>query len=406
MNVSDCVRHRLLHFWEDVVSDTVTNALDQFIQAQDTPDTELSFYRDYPQDYDMQDIVDRALWKATAKPNLTYSSGCIEGITALNSLVAAITFKDIESRLDNVCKMVKEGGHFLFLFFEGSGQETVDIPKITTQTRAYLKQNQTELRFDATEYLRCDGLSVGNFVAIVAKKVKMAIPPSVIAPPLPSTPRACPGWVSSLFSAVVGKKSASNENWIPSFKWTVYNPAWDFTKQAERLLPKYGAVEVLDAGCGAGPDTAAIIQAFAKCTITGVDSDKNAEPYVKGRLRPDDQLSRFTFDCADLTAYQFQPNRYDLIVCRDVLGFIQKDSVDAIMPRMLSSLKPHGLIVLTFFAEGNGMPGTLSTYSLERVKFLFKNLVVLECKELDMIETRKNSPERQHTISILAQKPH
>ncbi len=344
----------------------------------------------------MHDLITGAMVQTTGeRPDIFTIRNTAIG---LDSLVVAVPFTSYRETLDRVQGFVREGGYFLYLFFEDSERVMFEAtPSIIHNAQEKLKITQETIFFDSTLCAQ-QSLSMTkmrHFVAIVTQKGRVQDIPHV----LPQVKQESRRWFSWLFS-----KGSTDDGWKSYFDWTAYNPCWQFTKQAEGFLPKLRALKVLDAGCGAGPDTVDIIETFAKATVLGIDSDATAEAYVKRRLRPQDELPRFTFMCADLAKYPAAYNTYDLIICRDVLGFIQKDAADNIVRNLQESLAPGGIMAVTFFAEGNQIEGALSCFTLQQVSSLFQQFIVLQSKELDFVETAKTPPQRQHIISLLVQK--
>jgi len=379
----------LYEYWHAVVDNTITRAFDQFYSLQTPPVPQQNFYRDQPPDSDMIHRIDAVIRKATGvSPDTAWTDPA--KIPNLNALVVAVPFHDYTSTVARVWSYVQQGGFFLFLCYELDAHQPMDTAACVDILRNGIFEGNKY--FDDTTYLTYNGRSRRMAAVIVQKGVpnegQLAIPK-----PLTSSQ----GLLSRLW---YGK----TDEWAAYFDWTYYNPAWDLTKQAADFLPRLGAITALDAGCGAGPDTHYVIETFGEAKVTAIDSSKIAESYVKKRLRPDDQLPRLNFITADLTTYLFSKAQYDLIICRDVVGFVDQANAYRIVSGLQKSLKPGGIIAMTFFGPGNAIDGTLSTYTVAQVNELFQNFTILQCKDLNFVEALKTPPQQQHIISILAQK--
>lgn len=102
-------------------------------------------------------------------------------------------------------------------------------------------------------------------------------------------------------------------------KFTSQNPLQRFfirrfylalENQISQILP---INTILDAGCGEGFTTRTLKASFPESSTTGVDQDKDAIRFAKEK----DPAS--TYSLGDVTSLQFENNKFDLVICNEVL---------------------------------------------------------------------------------------
>lgn len=99
----------------------------------------------------------------------------------------------------------------------------------------------------------------------------------------------------------------------------------------DRRLESLSAVRVLEAGCGSTTN----IKLPLNSHITGIDiseGELNANPALSERV------------LGDLQSHDFGPDRFDLIVCWDVLEHLP--APEQALGRMASALRPGGLLLI------------------------------------------------------------
>lgn len=100
--------------------------------------------------------------------------------------------------------------------------------------------------------------------------------------------------------------------------------------------------EVLDAGSGPGVITFMLAERYPGARVTGVDmveEEISASRAIAERAR----VTNTSFETADITALPFQ-NRFDLIVCVDILEHIEDD--EQALAQLRDALKPSGTLLL------------------------------------------------------------
>lgn len=107
------------------------------------------------------------------------------------------------------------------------------------------------------------------------------------------------------------------------------------------LLPKKATV-ILDAGCGRGVISRAIVRRYPNAQLEGIDADSAVQQ--RNRLITDRAgLDNCCFEVADLNNFQ-REGRYDLIVSVDNLEHVQDDV--GVLSNFYASMKPGGILVV------------------------------------------------------------
>lgn len=105
------------------------------------------------------------------------------------------------------------------------------------------------------------------------------------------------------------------------------------------LLGVRAGEAILDAGCGAGHYTQALVDAGA--TVTALDIEPEMIEAIRQRLRVETMLG-------DLMTVQLEP-RFDKIVCAGVLEFVQEPG--AVVANLAKGLRPGGTMVILVLAR-------------------------------------------------------
>ena len=102
----------------------------------------------------------------------------------------------------------------------------------------------------------------------------------------------------------------------------------------------------LDLGSGAGNDTRRLLhEGFL---VTAVDSNPISAEYMRKITDP-----RLRFLNANIEDFNFTPNTYDIINAQSSLPFLEPEKLAAIMPKIITSLKPNGIFVGNFFGPNH-----------------------------------------------------
>lgn len=119
---------------------------------------------------------------------------------------------------------------------------------------------------------------------------------------------------------------------------------WHIIRELKRLK-LWGRPEltVLDAGGGEGAFAYYLARSFPGWKIAVVDDSEPA--MARGReIKKKLALENLELRKKDLTALD-ETNRYDLVICSDVLEHIQAD--DVVVESLARALKPNGVVIIT-----------------------------------------------------------
>lgn len=323
---------------------------------------------------------DRATARRQTRRAFVHIDVSLAELQPMDSLIAWIplNISTLKMTLEKIISLVKENGIFGFVFIDNRNDQNFLSEDILKHLYPY-----SILYFDKTQL----GIGTAQEIRVVGQKSTITLNSGF---PLEFVP--------------ANETKAIDNGWDPYFEYTQFIKDWYWTKCGARLFSTSDQINVLDAGCGAGPDTKYILYEYPNSHVLGIHSVPEAEKYILPFLS-DNAKSRFTFQCQDLTQYAFPEQYFDFIVSSNVLSFIDKTDATHIMEKMIASLKPGGVIVLTLFGEKNKIEGTQSTFTIKEAKTIFKELNIFSMQDRYRLETRKNPPQPQHNIIIIAQKP-
>ena len=82
------------------------------------------------------------------------------------------------------------------------------------------------------------------------------------------------------------------------------------------------AQEVLNAGCGIGVASTYIARKY-DCRVVGVDISEKMIEWSRRRAKEDRGEDRVEFQTADVLELPFEADRFDIVICESVLGFVE-----------------------------------------------------------------------------------
>ena len=120
------------------------------------------------------------------------------------------------------------------------------------------------------------------------------------------------------------------------------------TVDFNKLSLKPGA-HVLDIGCGSGRHTAAAYEQ-PHVSVVGVDVSRNDIVEARNRLLFHDRLGAhgggaWMLSAADITRLPFADNRFDLVICSEVMEHIPEER--SAVAEIVRVLKPGGMLVVS-----------------------------------------------------------
>lgn len=119
----------------------------------------------------------------------------------------------------------------------------------------------------------------------------------------------------------------------------------------------------LDLGCGTGANTLPLLD--RGWSIIGIDNCVKGLQMLGKVASERGKNHLLTLMEADITSQEYPPGKFDLIVCINVLPYIQPTKLRALMVKIHSSLRPNGRFIGTFFFS-NSSTDLAKAESLEK----------------------------------------
>ena len=131
-------------------------------------------------------------------------------------------------------------------------------------------------------------------------------------------------------------KSEYQQMYILESNFWWYKVLHELVDSTIRKNKPSGDISILDAGCGTGR-MIEICQQYS--TVSGIDYSADAVEYAKKRGLQNIELG-------DLNNYQFENNRYEVILSLDVLYHSAIENDLAVVQKLYNSLKQDGLLII------------------------------------------------------------
>jgi ubiquinone/menaquinone biosynthesis C-methylase UbiE len=134
-------------------------------------------------------------------------------------------------------------------------------------------------------------------------------------------------------------------------------------RQAAGLRP---GMELLDAGCGIGLETARLAAEYPETIVTGLD--RNGELLEIARRRADARLENLRWLQADLAALDLPGASFDAIRTERVLMYLPGDTFETVLDDLIRLVRPGGRLALFELDYGGTIlaPGSSSDAVLEQ----------------------------------------
>lgn len=155
-----------------------------------------------------------------------------------------------------------------------------------------------------------------------------------------------------------------------------------------KILPKNG--EVLDIGCGAGGNS--IFLTENGFDVTCIDNNDEVITEIKEKYPKINAINQ------DILNFEFNENKYDLILAINVLNFLKKDDAEMIIKNTIKSLKENGLIYVQVFSINEQCKGFNCLFAKNDFEDYFSENKILECERLDIKDNHPPLGEHEHSI--------
>jgi len=103
---------------------------------------------------------------------------------------------------------------------------------------------------------------------------------------------------------------------------TKHNGGFEATNELLSLCHIEDAREVLNVGCGIGVASAYIARKYA-CHVVGVDISEKMIEWSRRRAREERVEDKVEFQIANVLELPFEADRFDVVICESVLGFVE-----------------------------------------------------------------------------------
>jgi tellurite methyltransferase len=166
--------------------------------------------------------------------------------------------------------------------------------------------------------------------------------------------------------------------------------------------------KIIDLGCGQGSDS--LFLAKNNFSVTAIDSSGVAIGQIKAKK---DELKFDNLEpiCSDINDFTIERDKYQVIICRNVLNFLDKNQAIKIIQNIKENIKSGGHIIIETFTEND--PSFISDSKFasyfeeqELLKIFtgFKIIYYLENTILDPGHLGFATPHKHGVARIIAQR--
>ncbi len=166
--------------------------------------------------------------------------------------------------------------------------------------------------------------------------------------------------------------------------------------------------QILDLGCGQGADS--LFLAKNKFLVTAIDSSQVAIDQIE-TIKNEQKLNNLKLICSNIKKIDMPNNKYGVIICHNVLSFLDKKEALNIINKIKNGLKNKGFIIISGFTKNdpsfhsnNKLKNYFEEQELLKIFNDFKILYYLENIILDPGHIGFLSPHKHGITKIIAQK--
>jgi tellurite methyltransferase len=108
--------------------------------------------------------------------------------------------------------------------------------------------------------------------------------------------------------------------------------------------------KILDLGCGQGIDSLFLVK--NNFVVTAIDSSDVAINQIK--IKKDEfKLDNLELICGDINDFNIEKNKYQVIICRNVLNFLDKDKALRILKSLQDNIQNGSYIIVELFTKND-----------------------------------------------------
>ena len=195
-------------------------------------------------------------------------------------------------------------------------------------------------------------------------------------------------WFENMFKDVGREGDRWGHRWRGSqkFRYELY------TKILKTILPTKEKIKILDIGCALGDFTKRVWQLDPKNELIGVDISENAIARVSKKY------PSMKFKVASLPDLPFYENSFDLVLCLEVLYYLNPEERIKSLESIREVLKPKGYLFFSgvldggvrYFAEDEIIELISRYFDIERIEYNYSRIyTAVECKFLYLLNICK-----------------
>ncbi len=165
---------------------------------------------------------------------------------------------------------------------------------------------------------------------------------------------------------------------------------------------------VLDLGCGQGGDS--LFLAKNGFPVTAIDSSSVAINQIKDK-KDELKLNNLELVCGDIKNFDIKKDKYQVIICRNVLNFLNKEEALRILNGLQDNIQKGGYIIIEVFTKNdpsfisdNKFSSYFDEQELLNLLAGYKLLYYLENIILDPGHPSFPNPHRHGVARIIVQK--